>query len=539
MLDTRRKDKQVLRANGTTRLPRLIARILSEESLTKRASLNALSSALDYGARLVVAFVVTPWMVAGLGSYYYGIWQILNRLVGYLAPTTGKPTQVLQSTLANQQASTDYQQKRRYVGATLGVWVLFFPIIGIAGGVLTWFAPIWLQAPAQYAFGIRATAAILVVNLLAASLGYVPESALLGENLGYKRIGLTVLLILLGGGLTWFVLRLGAGIIGVAALALLVTVFTGLLWLMVARRYIPWFGVGQPSRQQLWRFWRLSWWYLSSSVLITLMISSDVILLGFLGSVESVTSYTLTKYAPETAVSLVAIMFAGTVPGLGGIIGSGDMSRAARLRGELMALSWAIVASLGATVVVWNHSFVNLWVGNRYYAGLGPTVLLVLISFQYVFIRNDSSIIDLTLHLNVKVVLGAISVSISLILAGILIAYAALGMVGLCLGLLAGRSLMSIGYPVIMGRFLGLPLTTQLKGVIRPALVTLLVFMFAAWAGGEIPVRLFSGVKGWLALLAAAGLTCLFLLIVVVYLGFTARQRTMLGERVQLLLRRV
>ncbi len=38
---------------------------LSDGNLTKKASLNALTSILDYGARLIVGFLVQPWMVNG------------------------------------------------------------------------------------------------------------------------------------------------------------------------------------------------------------------------------------------------------------------------------------------------------------------------------------------------------------------------------------------------------------------------------------------------------------------------------------------
>jgi hypothetical protein len=172
---------------GITRIGRkskLLSRIFSDDSLTKKASLNALTSALDYGARLTVAFFVTPWMVAGLGDYYYGVWQILNRLVCYLAPASVKPTQVLQSAIANQQTSTDYGLKRRYVGATFVIWMLFLPIMGIVGGLITWFVPFWLHAPEKYIWTVRATTALFVASLATTSLATLPESALHGENLG-------------------------------------------------------------------------------------------------------------------------------------------------------------------------------------------------------------------------------------------------------------------------------------------------------------------------------------------------------------------
>ena len=44
------------------------ARWLGDGSLTKKAYLNALTEALDYGARLAVGFLITPLLVAGLGA---------------------------------------------------------------------------------------------------------------------------------------------------------------------------------------------------------------------------------------------------------------------------------------------------------------------------------------------------------------------------------------------------------------------------------------------------------------------------------------
>jgi len=41
-------------------------------TLTQRASLNAIASLLDYAAKLLVSFVVTPIVVAGLGPSLFG-----------------------------------------------------------------------------------------------------------------------------------------------------------------------------------------------------------------------------------------------------------------------------------------------------------------------------------------------------------------------------------------------------------------------------------------------------------------------------------
>src|SRR5512141_1897508 len=134
--------------SATSRPIKLISGLLSDNGLTKKAYLNALTVMLDYAASVLVGFLVTPIMVAGLGNYLFGMWQVLNRMVGYITPASGRPGFALKATLANQQASTDYAQKRRYVGSTLIIWLMFLPLLIASGAIVSWFVPYWVHAPA-------------------------------------------------------------------------------------------------------------------------------------------------------------------------------------------------------------------------------------------------------------------------------------------------------------------------------------------------------------------------------------------------------
>ena len=80
-----------------------ISRLLQDDSLTKKAFLNALASALDYFAKIVVTLFITPFMLSGLGSFYYGVWQMMVKFVGYMSPASGRPTQALKFILAKEQ----------------------------------------------------------------------------------------------------------------------------------------------------------------------------------------------------------------------------------------------------------------------------------------------------------------------------------------------------------------------------------------------------------------------------------------------------
>jgi O-antigen/teichoic acid export membrane protein len=515
---------------------RYIPKLLSDQSLTKKASLNALASILDYAANIIVGVVVTPFMVSGLGNYYYGAWQILQRLVGYITPASGRPTQALKFALAKEQYSTDFELKRTYVGSTLLVTALFLPLMSIIGGILSWFVPYWIQTPAEFVWNVRIACGLLVLNLIASTLREIPHSIMEGENKGYKRMGLSTFLVFVGGGFTWIALFFKTGIIGVAGAAVLSTTISGLFYLYVVKTYATWFGAVRPSKQGIREFLGLSWWFLIWNLIMNLMLASDVVVLGLLNSVESVTNYSLSKYAPETAITVVAIIVFGILPGLGGIIGKGDFERAAKLRGEIMSLTWLVVTVLGTCVLLWNRTFISLWVGPEHFVGSIPDLLIVVAVLQFVLIRTDANVIDLTLKLNRKVILGAISVSVSLLAASVFVYFFKWGIIGVSAGIMLGRLILSIAYPKLIGHMLKTQTSSQIKSILRPALLTALLFLAAIGLEGILPTQSWHSLGGWIEFVLAAGITFGIVLIIAFSCGLSREQRNNILHHFQSLL---
>ena len=483
----------------------------------------------------MVGFLVQPILVYGLGDYFYGMWQVLNRLVGYISPASGRPAFALKWTLANQRSVASPAQKRRYLGSAVLTWALFVPILAGLGGMLAWFAPYWLSTPEANIGVVRCTTALLAANLIVASLSTVPQSVVEGENLGYKRMGLSTGLVILGGGLVWIAVSLNTGLTGVALAALCATFLSGLLFLQVAHSYVPWFGIAKPSLQVAYQFLALSWWFLLWNLIRNLMMASDVILLGMLQSVESVTAYSLSKYAPETVISVVAIVVMGIAPGLGGIIGSGDLTKAAEVRGEIMALTCLAVSVLGTTILLWNRTFISLWVGAEYYAGPVPSLLMVVVVSQFVLISNDSNVIDLTLHLRQKVLLAAVSVFVSLVLAAYLLSYTQLGVVGLCVGIIAGRLILSVGYPILVGRYLNIPVAVQFKSALWPGCAVLLLFGAASVLDIVAPRQTSNTLMGWVRFLLSVAVTAGSVALLAFYTILSPKQRAKITRRARII----
>jgi O-antigen/teichoic acid export membrane protein len=503
------------------------------DSLTKKASLNAFAVALDYAARLIVVFLVTPLLVVGLGKFLFGAWQILNRLMSYITPSSGRPTQALKWTIAKDQSSTDYEQKQKSVGSAFIVWVVFLPLMIVLGAVLVWMVPVWLKTPPELFFPVRLGVGILAANLAITSLAEIPISVLQGENLGYKRMGLSTATVFLSGALVWLALYLKTGIAGVAAATLITTLVSGAIFLKAVRRFTPWFKISLPALRETRQFFGLSFWFMGWNLVMNLMTASDVVILGFLNSAEAVTDYSLSKYAPETLISLIAMTNFGITPGLGGILGSGQLKKAAHIRGEMMTLTWLVSTALGATILAWNRTFLDLWVGTGHYVGRLSAFLITLVVVQFVLIRSDAGIIDLSLDLRRKVVIGFLSSIVAIAAAALMVGYFKWGVVGLCLGLICGRLMLTLGYPSIVGRILEKGLLSQLRSCLRPALVTFFLCGIASWLDGYIHFGGRSGLSGWIRLVWMAGLTAGLFVAAAFYLGLSGRQRRTILRRLR------
>ena len=64
-------------------LGRVISRVISDGSLTKKASLNAAASTAEQVARIIAGLLISPFLLTKLGDYLFGVWQFLQRLIGH------------------------------------------------------------------------------------------------------------------------------------------------------------------------------------------------------------------------------------------------------------------------------------------------------------------------------------------------------------------------------------------------------------------------------------------------------------------------
>jgi len=504
----------------------------SASSLTKKAYLNSVAAGVEYCARFAVAFLVTPFLISGLGDALYGVWVVILKMTDYLS-AGGRSSQALKWFVVNRQESQDLAEKRQGVGGAVAAWIVFLPLQLTIGGVVAWYLPVWMSiSPEQFSI-VRAAALLVIASLILRGCVDIPLSVLVGENLGYKRIWIAAPLVVLGGGMTILALRLHWGLLGVAGAMLATVVLTGLTFFAVVKGNVPWFGFAVPNQATVRQFIGWSWWFTLWGLVARVMMASDAVVLGIATSPELVATYAVVRFLPDGVLRFLTTLVFETVPGIGKVFASGDLERAAKMRGEVMLLTWLATTSVGATILLWNHSFVTLWVGAEYAVGPLSTLLIVVMIFQIAWIRADADFIDLTLNLKRKVTLGVVSTVLALGFAVLLIRWLENGIVGLCLGFIIGRTILSISYPIILMAVFEVPFRSQLIGCARPAIVTAFLFGLMAWFGAEV------NAQSWPSLALFALATAVVTAVVAFGLGLTTDRQANVLRRLRQIVGRV
>jgi len=106
--------------------------------------------------------------------------------------------------------------------------------------------------------------------------------------------------------------------------------------------------------------------------------------------------------------------------------------------------------------------------------------------------------------------------------------------VGLCLGIISGRLIISFCYPMLITRFLGV--VQPLKNMLRPAGVTIMLFSTSVGLDMFFSDAIKSEVAGWFSFVLFAGVTGLFMLWISFYAGLSGDQRRIILRRVKAVL---
>jgi Membrane protein involved in the export of O-antigen and teichoic acid len=489
-----------------------------KENLKQRAYLNTLSSLMDYTANRATGLLVNPFIIGGLGTSLFGIWQMLGQFTGYINIADTRSSQVLKWTVAQKKDLASPEELRSDAGAAFVVMLIVMPLVLIAGSIIAWYAPFITQADKAHYSLIRIACSILIFSVLVYKFFEIFEAVLRGMNLTFKRMGLRAGIVILGGGLKILAIVLGFGLIGLAAVQLFDTLLIGISYYIVVKRNVEWFGFNRPNRSNLARFGKLTAWYLADSGANMVNNNSDKILLGIIAGPVMVAYYTLTRFVPAALQGLINRLILGIMPGIGKLLGLKDYDKINSVRKNINNVSWMLTTAFGVTVIIFNQAFLNYWVGREHFAGHAANILIMLITMQDTFVKNDACIISATLDIKKKVLLTFFS---AVLFAGFgVLLVSRFGIVGLCLSLMISRAFLYIGQRRILAAVVKTETRTPLTGNYRSFLTSLLMLGTAAWLATK------TGSIGMYQLLVLVPITFVVAIPVFYFIGWSRSDRS-------------
>lgn len=339
-------------------------------SLKRTLARNIVSNWMGFAVQAVVAFLLTPFVLARLGDEAYGIWALVTSLTGYYGLLDVGFRAGLTQYLARALARRDFEALNRTASTGLAA-------LGISSGVLL-AASLGLSAAAPYVFRVPAEmllevrVCLLVIGAITAvQFLFFLFSAVLSATQRYdvsNAIGISTRL--LGAGATLVVLSQGGGLIGLSLATAATSLVDYLLrcrWafrvlpeLRLARALINWSSAGELMNFGLWNM------LIAGSRRI--ISYTDAIVIGMFLPISAITPFALAVSLADHFHNVFRPLGPVFFPAFTQADARGDREQMRRMfLGGTKLLSLLTIAS-AVIAVVFAADFFRLWVGEKFTA---------------------------------------------------------------------------------------------------------------------------------------------------------------------------
>lgn len=226
----------------------------------------------------------------------------------------------------------------------------------------------------------------------------------------------------------------------------------------------------------------------------TLLTNTDKVLLGFIAGPVLVSKYALTLFLPLAVQGLVLRIISGAIPGIGKLFGLHEYSKISKVWVVMNHLIFLVSTSAGVTILLFNQSFLHVWVGEGHFAGGIANLIIIVMVMQDTFIKHDGFIISATLDLKKKVYLTFRSLLLFAV-PGVLLVNN-FGIEGLCLSLVFGKFSLFVGQRLLLKGKLQHNLPQALFLMIQPLATSIIMLGSAFYLSTSIGTLNLAGLVG-------------------------------------------
>jgi len=362
--------------------------MLKGPGIGRSVALNWTALAISIG----VAFFLSPFVVHRLGNVAYGVWTLVNSMIGYMGLLDLGLRGAVTRFVSRDHSQGKHLEASRAVSAAfwlraaIGLIVigiaLVMPLIAIA---MFHISP-EMQSATRWTIGVAGMsfAVTLAFGVFGGVLAALQRFDLL------SGVGI-VQTLLRATGAVWL-LKSGHGIVSLAVWELIVVVFANIALTTLSLRVYRELQIlfQPPDSATLRQLWGFSSYLLLVNVCGQIVYYTDNVVVGAFVSAGAVTFFTIAGGLIEYARQVVAA--------LGGILFS--LASSLEAQGRQTELRRLLIQGTRATLLVGlpiqtalffgGHTFIGLWVGPEY-ASISGKVLQILLVAQVFAIANYTS----------------------------------------------------------------------------------------------------------------------------------------------------
>jgi len=352
---------------------------------------NMLSSYAGFIGSLVIAFLLSPFLVHSLGDTGYGIWTIIAALTGYMALLDMGISSAVAKYVAQYHRSGDRLALRRVMSSAVlltaaitGLLILCSPMIAAAAVHYFTFDPLYTD-----------TLYTLIIVAVVDMAVFVVSGVFVGAMIGFQRFdiltGVRLLAQIVKALLFYVLISNGHGLLTMGIVSLCVNLAIGLTLYQFACRLHGGIGLSPKlvSRQSCRTIVGYSKFTFIAMLALQITYYSDAFVIGIYMSAAAVTYYSIAWSLHEYSAGMIAALSHSFFPAFSEQQAGEDREAMRRtfLSGTRMILVISNLVCVGMLAL--GDRFIALWMGDRYSLEATPVLLIL---FASLLIKNPQTI---------------------------------------------------------------------------------------------------------------------------------------------------
>lgn len=351
-------------------------------SVMRTLARNIFSNYVGMIGTIIIAFLISPYLVHTLGDTKYGIWSILAALTGYMALMDLGVSSAIAKYVSEHQATGDYKALNRVIASG---FALLLSVVTVLIVLSPWLASTFVRV---YNFddSIRETVRqVIIIAALDISI-FTLSGIFIGTVSGLQRYDIlnviNLLSALIKALLFWYFLSHGYGLVAMAAISLAINLIIGLtLYFTITKNYSHIrLRLGEASKKTTADIFHYSKFTFISMLALLLIYYSDAFVIGYFLSAAAITYYTIAWSLGEYTNKMIMAISATFVPMFSeqGVTRNSDELYATYLSGTRFVLLISNLLCIGLLTL--GEDFVSLWMGPEYAIKCAPILVIIFIT---------------------------------------------------------------------------------------------------------------------------------------------------------------